>query len=584
MNSNSISIVRAITLAVVSISIIMASARAGFQARAAEKRMTEKNDAPATRLAERAERMLAWGDPDGALETAKAGLALEPGYIPLWLLKARAHLARKEYALADDAIGVCLLRDAKDVRANLFRLVSLTVRDDFGADERERRVAALLDAFGDNLFADILAQCAGRRDFPELLSPILAGWRNAARPMADVRDSLRLFTGGRADGAAVVLASVRDELPRELAESLRSFYASFGREGGGIPWACERGRLVRNEEGGYSLLAGPGQEAFARMRMSRDWRDVEGRVAFADDAAPANLYLRYASPEAYVRLRAEDGVIYVQERVPDHGLSTIFTCALAELRDGVLRFALKGERLDLRGGGGALTDAPLPVSFAIASGNAAVSCENAGPEEHAAVFRELLVTRIEERWRRLGGDAGADRADAPGGFDCTGVVVRLDGSAEGGRELAAALIAANANGVAVYGELPEGSFELDALEGSVGGLSARVTRRLWNGVVFRPKRGSDWRRVEKSIRLAAKRGLRTAIVLSPETAADLAAREADFSADWGLLENADVMDRDLGKKIPRFYKSALFAVPGSGGEYSSLSTAAVPLRAHAPPQ
>lgn len=530
-------------------------------------------DASVARLVEQADRMLGRREFEQALDAIFHGISINPSYIPLWLLKARAHIGLEQYEEADEALMICLLKNPRDVGANLYYLINTMSRDDIDKAEKSKRFGAHVEQLGEDLFGDILAEFAQRKEFPEYLSSLLEGWRKTNTPLDTVRSALQLYSGGHFLAAVDMLENRSTEgVKPELVASVRDLLETAAKGGDQSSlWQVERGTLVRNGDD-IVITTPPDTQSFAWLRMSPGWRNVEATVSFAGDSENwRSLYLRYTSSDSYVRLTAEGERIYVQERVPDYGLSIIFEYPKSIVEGMMLRIALKNDRLTIQADGENLISDPLPISPVITDGRAALAVGNVGSREYDAEFGDLSIQRVDTNWVTLqGGETRDDLRVALDGGNATGLIVPLGGKDMVDTQVPSLLLMAAGSGVSTYALLREGSLNLEEMREQIRGLPAIMADRLWSGVIFQPARNTNWRDIATAVRDAAGRGLQAGLMLSPETAADLAGQKSDIMVDWVLFSKPDSIQPAVMRELTRFYLEALYFIPETKGEFSSI--------------
>lgn len=511
------------------------------------------------RLAEQAERMLSWRDYGSALERANLGIGIDPAYIPLWRLRARAHMALGENAEADAALRVPILYNAADTESRLLEVMNTLDWRELSRRDTAERLAGIIREIGDGGFERVLAAFVRLDDFPVYMSRLLAAWREDGGRLDGVRRLLRLYASGR-------LSEARERLPRTGADpSLLDGIAELmnRQESGDLTgvWALDRGGMRREGEA-LVLTAPAGESALAWLRLSVDWDNVAARMGVkAGVRAAAYFYLRYQSPASFLRLAVDGAMLTVQERVPGLGLANIFEKPVAELAGGEIGLTLKGQRLDLESGGLNLTPLALPVSPAIASGRVALGLENhSGDGEAEAVFSAVEIIPLAPLWLTVSDLSGTEEEwrDPLS----TALLVPAAGN------VSTLLLAAANAGLKNYALLPAGSVDLDLPAQSLGRFPAHLAGRIWNGVAFRPGSGMDWGVLGAALEQARNRGLETVVILEGKFAEELSEDIPDWPVDWLLFGSAVSME--LMEKLESMARAALIEEADFPGRYKAI--------------
>lgn len=527
-------------------------------------------EASVARLAEQARRMVGRREFEAGLDAVNQGISIKPSYIPLWLLKARAHIALNQNEEAEEALAVCLLKDPDDVDANLYQLINTMVRTDTTPAEKVRFFTSRLDTIGEDVFSDILIRFSWREDFPEYLSALLVGWRKTNSPLDLIRNTLALYSGGHVEDARALLRKgSATGINPALLDAIHDLLDDAVTEDGVKMWAVDRGVLTRNGQD-MVLTTQPESQAFAWLRMSPGWRNASAAIRLdgePDDSR--SLYLRYTSPDSYVRLFTEQDRMVIQERVPEYGLSTIFEYPKSALGSQLLRLLLKNDRLDFMADGKSLLPEPLPISPTIREGKAAVGSENVGSADFDAVFSQLDISRIDSNWATM---TGGNRDDLRRqlGEEITATIVPVGDKNLDGTNIPAFLLMASGAGVSTFAGLREGSLNFAEMRDAVKGLPPVMADRIWTGVIITPNRNTNWRDIASAVNDAAERGLETALLLNAATARGLAGQKLDFCADFILLEDAELLNSTVMGDLANYYIEALYHVPGASGRYASI--------------
>lgn len=512
----------------------VAAAAAGAGDAAGEVMMASSSVA---RLAEQAKRMLPRREYDAALDTINYGLSIDPAYIPLWRMKAMAHIGLGQNEEAGEALRVCLLRDPLDVEANLLTMRNIMDWPDLDRREKVVRVSEFIKASGTELFADMLAVFVDSREFPSYLSILLPGWRKSNVAVEHARKVLNLYSGCHfAEAAALMSAPEAETLGPRLAEALRTLISqSMARNDTSI-WMVDLGSLAR-EDGRLVLSAEPERESFAWLRMSPGWRNLSASFRYDGSAnIPRSLYLRYTASDSYLRVSLVDGQLVIQERVPDFGLTTILEYPAANLAGGPLKVVLKGERLTIFSNGKSLVESPLPVTSAIGEGRVAIGCENRSRVRSDAAFADVAIHTLDDHWRTVTGREPRENLAAILNDErVTGIMIPVDAAPRSDPALPAVLLSAVNSGITAYAKLPAGSLDLALIRRPLEALPKVLADRIWSGVVLQPKDNADWRQVEAALAEAAAAKLGTGLVLTPRLAESLLASDRKFQVDWLLL-------------------------------------------------
>lgn len=522
------------------------------------------------RLAERARRMVVRQEYADALVTLERAMDIDPTYLPLWRSEAGARIALGQNEAARQAIAVCLLKNPGDIDANVLSLLNTLKWEGIPERERTLRVGERLSALGWRDNADVLAEFAGRQDFSELLAPLLRGWRRGNNPLDAARTVLQLYSANRLREAGTVLHTAAD-VPNKLKTALAAMLERATENDGLGAWVAERGGLTRRN-GAMVLTAAPESQAFAWLRLSPGWKNIAVHLDLSSDReTPRELYLRYESPASFLRVAVDGENLLVQERLPGLGVAGIFEQPLNLFDELDLRVLLKGERLSIFAGDQPLTGSYLAVSPSVASGAVAVSCDNPSPAHEREAMFNLEVAALPDRW------VGLDTAASPeenravlNRPDTTGALLPVGDDVQSGW-LSATLLAAANHGVMTFARLPKGNFDTETAFAPLADLPEVLVESLWTGVVFEPGRAADWPRLADAAERARTRGLRTALLLTPEIAADLAGRPGRLEVDWLLCVDgekwSDATLRDLGNR----YGDALYGRSGGAENFSAVT-------------
>ncbi len=514
------------------------------------------------RLCIQADRMLDRYEYDAALDTVFHGLSLEPTYLPLWLRKARAHLALEQFDEAEQALEVCLLGQPQWPEANLFRLIVTMARKD--SDERDKilQVGGLVEQMGPALFSQAVALFSRRTDFPDYLAPLLASWKATTPDQAVVRDALRLFSGGRIAEAKELLARMPATDETGLTAAVTALLDRYSGEDALSLWSVERGTMTR-DGGVTTLTAKPKDHALAWLRISTGWKNMEAEVRFEGNVIyPQALFARYESAESYFRLAATDDKLQLHERLPGIGLTNVFSTEILTLKDKNLRLIMRNGRFNLFAGSESISNGWVSISPALSRGRIAISCENPGDNPFEALFANMAVRRIDEHWQALSPDASFDQVAAMAAdSEATGILMPVSGDAL--QVARRALYAGNA-GMHAFALLPEGSTDINLPKTFLAGLPSIVEGRVWSGIVFQPDASVDWDAMAEAVAEANASNLRTAVLIDAEAAESLAKWDGDIIFDWILFKReAAVRESD----VSRHYVEAMYE--DSAGTYTT---------------
>lgn len=505
------------------------------------------------RLTEQATRMLRRHEYAAALETVNRALEIDPVYIPLWRVKAAAHIALKQHEEARETIDVCLLRDPDDIDAHILGLQNALERGDIDRTDRVRELSALLRSMAPDMLAGTLTAYIRRGEFPENVAILLEAWQRTDSPLDAARAVLAAYSGNHLREAAELAAGeAMQSLPPELTEALRNLVAQ-ARDSRSAVWAADLGELAEGDNGELRLAAAPGSGAIARLRMSAGWRDVFVSIdSFDAGETRKTVYLRYRSPESYLRVAVDRESVLVQERVPGSGLSTLEDIPAADLKGEPLRLILRGGRLEIYAGTRALTDGGLPVSGPISEGRVALGCENRTDVRTEAVFGGVEVSRIEPKWLFLtGAESREAAAEMFRANDVTGVLFDLGGAAP--KEALPSLLLAAANaGLSACALLPEGSLDFRELQKPLAKLPKVLAARIWDAVATRLSDNTDFEALEVFFANVKGRGLESGLYVTPDAARRLAGYGGDLYVDRLLIKGGDALPGSLLGALGKF--------------------------------
>ncbi len=525
------------------------------------------------RLAEQASRMIPRQEFAAALDNIQKGLEIDPTYIPLWRLKALAHIALGQNPAAEEALQVCLLRDPNDIEANVLLLKNAMEWNEVDPSERVRRVASQLRGMDPGLFADALTVFMRRRDFPEYLTLFLSAWNKSGNTLGMIRKVLGAYSGNHLPDAEKyldeIVAAKDPGLKNATLENLRRLIEEARNPYAVAAWNVDKGELTREEEN-YTLTAKPASDSFAWLRVSEGWRDIAATVNFPGDypGGTRSLYLRHRPPHSFVKVTHNSTAILIQERVPNLGLFTLKEIPLEEVANRPLRLILKGERLGVWAGGDSLLELPLPISAAIADGKVALACENTTSEPEIAQFGEVAVNRIDDAWTIISGNKPIPLTDIRSGGEATAVLAVIAGNGEqASPQLPTALLAAANAGLAVFGLLPKGSLDLTELRKPLAQLPELLADRIWNGAVIHPGPDTNFGAVAELFEKMRESGQQSGLLLDNAGAERLAAYKGNLYADWLIVGEKQTGVEENLEHLERFYKNLLFETNGRLSAY-----------------
>lgn len=277
------------------------------------------------------------------------------------------------------------------------------------------------------------------------------------------------------------------------------------------------------------------------------------------------VYLRYDTPNDYLRLTLQGARVLVQERVPGQGLYTIADEIIPSQPPWKFNVLLKGNRIRVMIGDRVLGSGFLPVSPALRFGAVALGMDGVeGAEGH---FGSLNIMRIPSVWRiesatsaapvaaaasKAGpvntggakqghakiGEAKPDEAEAtlPALQDPTASVVPL---AEGGADAAKIsrqVLRARSEGNMAIAALAPGVMALDEHMLVIAPFSLEQSRKLWDGIMVQPLAQSSWSDVAATLSSISTAGYRSVVRLSRDAAMALASSDVTLSADYYLLD------------------------------------------------
>lgn len=333
-----------------------------------------------------------------------------------------------------------------------------------------------------------------------------------------------------------------DATPEELVRGIGAWMPSdrdyvYNPADAGTRWQVETGRAEYGRDS-LSLASGADRSGFAWLRGSDTWRNLTLDAGLRRlGGVEQSIYLRFLSRESFLRVTLTDDMLRVMERVPGRGLSLL----LEERIDGdadatALALVLRNKRLRISVDGKAATPYPIPISVEVGEGKVAFEVRGATRGTDAAGALVAPVVRpLSERW--LPASPGGGDPEASSTF--TGLIVPVAG---GGREIPAALLRADGDGVAVFGKLPKGSFDLELLARANAALPRDVRLPLWTGVIFSPDSRTNPADMARAVEAARDAGLQAALEVGPEDVEKLARTTAPTLPDWVLVDAPSLPD------------------------------------------
>lgn len=502
------------------------------------------------RLVDQAERMVARSEFDDALEVIERGMRLDPTYVPLWLVSAKAYMGLGRHEDAVEALEVCLKRDPRDREAKLLGVLNILNWKELPDAEKATRLAAITETMSSEEMNDLLAALLQRDDFPALMKMLLKGWKAGDKSIVPAKTVMQLFEANRLDEARLVASS--PQLSPVLARAFHEMLDRVAADGGVAAWTVERGELAWTGDR-LLMTAPPKSNAFAWHRSSVNWRDMEMTLGLYGDGGGEDkggdkvrreVYLRYSSPSSFIRLVLENGSLIVQERLPDLGIAGIFERPLSLIEGGSLKLILKGERLGMFVGGKPLTDDYLAISPPVEQGGVVLACDNPGETKPIEAGFDLQMAAFPERWAtvRPGADMATVVLPLMAG-DNTGLVIPMTGSVDPDW-LIRTLMAGVNRGVKTFALPAPGDTNLSAIFKPLAALPEILATNLWYGVIVRaePERnedGEEEKSLGEAVDDAVRNGLHTAVLVDAAAAGNFSAQEIETRAGWVLCRDVD---------------------------------------------
>lgn len=256
------------------------------------------------------------------------------------------------------------------------------------------------------------------------------------------------------------------------------------------------------------------------------------------------VYLRYATPNAFLRVTLNGARLLVQERVPGQGLYAIADEIIASQPPWRFDILLKGNRIRVLVNGKTLGPGFLPVSPTLRFGAVALGTDDV--EGYEGRFGSLNIMRIPSLWRvepAAGPAADAGRADAgqansglPDVQNTTASVVPLAAEGANAGRISRQVLRARAEGSMTIAALAPGAMALDERMLLIEPFSMDQSRRLWDGVMVQPQAQSSWSDVADALKAIAAAGYQPVVRLSLDAATDLAFSDVTLPAEYFLLD------------------------------------------------
>lgn len=511
------------------------------------------------RMAYRAERMVERHEFADSLQVLDSALSLDPTYIPLWRTKARAHIGLSEHSLANEALEVCLLYDAYNADVNYLALINGVQGENATSNDNGKRAGLLMDA----KHAPALALFLQQSNTTELLGPLLGGWRRGNTVMDSARSALQLLAANRTGEARSILSADGMDIPKDLAAAIESLLVDSEKEDHSGLWKVERGSLSRSDTS-FHLASSPEGQAFAWLRPSLSWRNVSASIDVSTGTDnPVDVYLRYNSPDSWIRLRIDSSVLAIHERIPGQGVHDLGQIHKREWFHPTLRVILKEDRLLLYRGDATSPEKVISISRQITKGSVALAGEAA---QYFETRLNMDVTAIPDNWQQI-----------PEGFDfstaremisqdhTTAIIIPIDDNPN--EHLPRILLEASNKGIATVARLPSGMYDIAAAFGPLYNLPSELSDTLWAGVIFEPRDAADMPCLEKAINGAKEKGINTALLLSPDTAEEFAVLSQYIQTDWLLCQDPERWSGQILGGVGVEYAKALYGTAGNRHDF-----------------
>ncbi|QTO41706.1 hypothetical protein [Desulfovibrio desulfuricans] len=304
-------------------------------------------------------------------------------------------------------------------------------------------------------------------------------------------------------------------------------------------WMAFRTRV---EASGRDIVLTPqeGKADPVMLRGSNMWDNVSLSMTIAQkENVDRYVYLRYATPSAFLRVTLHGARLLVQERVPGQGLYTIADETMSTQPPWRFDILLKGNRLKVLLDGKALGPGFLPVSPTLRLG--AVALGTGDVEGYEGRFGSLNIVRIPSLWRvESTGSASSGSVVPARAQEVTACVVPLaagaSASSADAERVSRQVLRARAEGSMTIAALSPGNLVLNDSMLLMAPFSMEQSRRLWDGIMVQPLAQSSWKDVAATLTAIAAAGYRPVVRLTRDAAAALAASGVTLPADHYLLD------------------------------------------------
>ena len=304
-------------------------------------------------------------------------------------------------------------------------------------------------------------------------------------------------------------------------------------------WMAFRTRV---EASGRDIVLTPqeGKADPVMLRGSNRWDNVSLSMTIAQkENVDRYVYLRYATPSAFLRVTLHGARLLVQERVPGQGLYTIADETMSTQPPWRFDILLKGNRLKVLLDGKALGPGFLPVSPTLRLG--AVALGTGDVEGYEGRFGSLNIVRIPSLWRvESTGSASSGSVVPARAPPVTACVVPLaagaSASSADAERVSRQVLRARAEGSMTIAALSPGNLVLNDSMLLMAPFSMEQSRRLWDGIMVQPLAQSSWKDVAATLKAIAAAGYRPVVRLTRDAAAALAASGVTLPADHYLLD------------------------------------------------
>ena len=276
------------------------------------------------------------------------------------------------------------------------------------------------------------------------------------------------------------------------------------------------------------------------LRGSNLWDNVSLSMTIAQkENVDRYVYLRYATPSAFLRVTLHGARLLVQERVPGQGLYTIADETISIQPPWRFDILLKGNRLKVLLDGKALGPGFLPVSPTLRLGAVALGTDDV--EGFEGRFGSLNIVRIPSLWRiESTGNVSSGSVASARAQEVTACVVPLAARVSAGNadaeRVSRQVLRARAEGSMTIAALAPGNLVLDDSMLLIAPFSIEQSRRLWDGIMVQPLAQSSWKDVAATLKAIAAAGYRPVVRLTREAAAALAASDITLPAEHYLLD------------------------------------------------